>query len=166
MDDFIHHKLQNYMNQTPCETYIVLMEQEIVALLTLREDQLTLDDDDKDDMRNGFVAKPQVALEQPTYLTQSVFPAIEIAYLAVSEKHRIKGIGRCIVNEVVKKVKSEHPDYQFITVDAYTEKEYSAVGFYLKCHFEPAELPQSYKDTLRMYRVIVPMVPSEVPYIG
>ena len=29
MDDFIHHKLQNYMNQTPCETYIVLMEQEL-----------------------------------------------------------------------------------------------------------------------------------------
>ena len=157
MDDFIHNRLQEYMDTTPCETYSITMQGEIIALLTLKDDILTLDDDDKDDMRNGFVPKPKIALETPSYLTNKVFPAIEIAYLAVSKGHRNKGIGRYIVEEVVKRVRIEHPDYQFVTVDAYLETGYSAVGFYERCRFEPAEYPHGgYKDTLRMYRVLMP----------
>ena len=132
------------------------MDEKLVALLTLREDQLILDDDDKDDMRQGFSSKPKIALEDSSFLEDTVFPAIEIAYLAVEKHYRNKGIGRYIIEEVVRKVKSERPDYQFITVDAYVETEYSAVGFYLKCQFEPAEPTPGYKDTLRMYRVLIP----------
>jgi len=157
MDEFIQRHLQEYVDTIPCETYTVMMKGEIVAFLSLREDVLTLDDDDKDDMRWGFIPKPQVALDAPSYLTDSVFPAIEIAYLAVAKDFHGRGIGKYIVDEVIKKVKTEHPDYQFITVDAYVEAGYSAVGFYEKCRFEPAEYPHGgYKDTLRMYRVLSP----------
>lgn len=134
------------------------MHDEIVALLTLKEDVMVLDEDDKDDMLHGFVPKPKIALDTPSYLTESRFPAIEIAYLAVAKEYRKKGIGKYIVEEVVRKVRREHPDYQFITVDAYLEKGYSAVGFYERCRFEPSEYPHGgYKDTLRMYRVLYPL---------
>lgn len=157
LDDFIHNGLLDYIEKVPCETYLVFMDEKLVALLTLREDQLILDNDDKDDMRHGFSSKPKIAIEDYSFLEDTVFPAIEIAYLAVEKKYRCKGIGRYIVEEVVRKVRLEHPDYQFITVDAYVETEYSAVGFYLKCHFEPAEPTPGYKDTLRMYRVLTPV---------
>ena len=162
LDDFIHHGLQTYIETIPCETYLVFMERKLVALLTLKEDQLILDDDDKDDMRQGFSSKPKIAIDEPSYLTDSVFPSVEIAYLAVEESYRRQGIGRYIVEEVVRKVRQEHPDYQFVTVDAYVEEEYSAVEFYLKCHFEPAEPTPGFKDTLRMYRVLVPVHRSDV----
>ena len=54
LDDFIHHGLQTYIETIPCETYLVFMERKLVALLTLKEDQLILDDDDKDD-KNVYV---------------------------------------------------------------------------------------------------------------
>lgn len=40
---------------------------------------------------------------------------------------------------------------QFITVEAYCTKEYSAVGFYRNCGFSQADIVAKY-DTLRMYR--------------
>lgn len=158
MDDFIHTRLQSYIDSTNSETYKISMKDEIVAMLTLKEDSLQLDDDDKDDMRHGFVPKPQIALDLPFYLKDTIFPSIEIAYLAVSVKHQIKGIGKYILEAVERKTKTEHPDCQFITVDAYIGDGYSAVGFYSKCRFEPLELPHGgYKNTLRMYKVLSPV---------
>ena len=46
---------------------------------------------------------------------------------------------------------------EFITVEAYKTKDYSAVGFYNRCNFTPAEQPLGYKDTLRMYKVLHPI---------
>lgn len=52
-------------------------------------------------------------------------------------------------------------DRYFITVEAYKTKDYSAVGFYARCHFTPAEPPIGYKDTLRMYKVLHPTILQE-----
>lgn len=159
LDKFIHTRLQYFMDTVPCETFVVRRNKTIVALLSLKEDLLVLDDDDKDDMKQGFVDKPQKAIDVPSYLTATEFPSIEIAYLAVSKDYREHGIGRYIIEEVERKVRREHPDYEFITVDAYMEEDYSAVGFYSKCGFEYAEYPHGgYKDTLRMYKVLAPVV--------
>jgi ribosomal protein S18 acetylase RimI-like enzyme len=43
---------------------------------------------------------------------------------------------------------------QFLTVEAYATKEYSAVGFYERCGFTAAEVKRPYKDTLRMYMTL------------
>ena len=62
----------------------------------------------------------------------------------------------CIVSQVEKKVQRDNPECEFQTVEAYKTFGYSAVGFYLKCSFTPAETPLGYKDTLRMYKVLRP----------
>ena len=51
MDDFIHDKLQEYLNQTDCNAYVIKAGDEVVAMLCLGSDTLTLDDDDKDEMK-------------------------------------------------------------------------------------------------------------------
>ena len=92
MDDFIHEKLQGYLNRTDCEAYVIRTGDDIVAMLTLGEDTLCLDEDDKDDMKFGFIPKPQKALEVQGYLSEKEFPAIEITYLAVDRNWRGQGI--------------------------------------------------------------------------
>ena len=47
---------------------------------------------------------------------------------------------------------------QFLTVEAYSRGTNSAVGFYSKCDFIAAEEPNPNKETLRMYKTILPLV--------
>ena len=157
IDDFIHERLQSYLNKTDCEVYVIKLGDAIIALLSLGEDTLCLDDDDKDDMRSGFIPKPNKALENQAFLSENEFPAVEITYLAVSESWRGKGIGEYIISQVENKVLRDCPECEFITVEAYHTEGYSAVGFYTHCDFTPAELPMGYKDTLRMYKVLHPI---------
>ena len=70
MDEFIHNKLQDYLNKTGCDTYTIKQGDEIVAMLSLGEDTLSLDDDDKDDMRSGFVPKPNIALDNKDFFAE------------------------------------------------------------------------------------------------
>ena len=156
MDDFIHNNLQDYLKRTDCEAYAVKHEGEIIAMLSLGEDVLCLDEDDKGDMRSGFIPKPSKALENQAFLIEREFPAIEITYLAVGRNWRGKGIGEFIISQVENKVLFERPECEFITVEAYHTEGYSAVGFYAHCDFTPAEQPMGYKDTLRMYKVLHP----------
>ena len=156
MDDFIHERLQGYLDKTGCEAYVIKHNNEIVAMLSLGNDTLNLDDDDKDDMRSGFVPKPTIALKNQDFLAEKVFPAIEITYLAVEKGRRGQGIGEYIISQVEAKVMRDNPECEFITVEAYNTKDYSAVGFYSRCHFTPAEFPLG-KDTLRMYKVLHPL---------
>jgi len=157
MDDFIHEKLQGYLDRTGCEAYVIKQKEEIVAMLSLGKDTLNLDDDDKDDMRSGFIPKPTVAIEDLSFLLEKEFPAIEITYLAVEKERRGQGIGEYIISQIEAKVLRDNPECEFITVEAYKTKDYSAVGFYNRCDFTPAEQPLGYKDTLRMYKVLHPI---------
>ena len=161
MDEFIHNKLQDYLKKAGCDTYTIKQGDEIVAMLSLGEDTLSLDDDDKDDMRSGFVPKPNIALDNKDFFAEKEFPAIEIAYLAVKKEKRKQGIGEYIISQVEEKAQRDNPECEFLTVEAYKTKKYSAVGFYNKCDFTPAEVPLSYKDTLRMYKVLHPTSPQE-----
>ena len=157
MDDFIHEKLQGYLNRTGGDAYVVRIGEDVVAMLSLGDDTLTLDEDDKDDMRSGFIPKPNIALENQNYLSENEFPAVEITYLAVDKNWRGQGIGEYIISQIENKVQNERPECEFITVEAYKTIGYSAVGFYSHCDFTPAEPPLGYKDTLRMYKVIHPI---------
>jgi GNAT superfamily N-acetyltransferase len=156
MDDFIHKKLQGYLQRTDCEAYAIKHKGEIVAMLSLGEDVLCLDEDDKGDMRSGFIPKPSKALETQAFLMEKEFPAVEITYLAVGKDWRGKGIGEFIISQVENKVLRERPECEFVTVEAYHAEGYSAVGFYAHCDFTPAEQPMGFKNTLRMYKVLHP----------
>ena len=48
MDNFIHEKLQGYLSRTDCEAYAIKIGDDIVAMLSLGEDTLCLDEDDKE----------------------------------------------------------------------------------------------------------------------
>ena len=157
MDTFIHEKFQDYLLRTECDAFIVRLGEEIVAMLSLGEDTLVLDEDDKDDMKSGFIPKPNIAKEDQEYLSEDEFPAVEITYLAVNKDWRGQGIGEYIIRQIELKVQHDYPGYEFITVDAYKTTGYSAVGFYSHCDFTPAEPPLGYKDTLRMYKVLHPI---------
>ncbi len=157
MDSFIHEKLQGYLQRTGCDAYVVKQDGEIIAMFSLGNDTLNLDDDDKDDMKSGFIPKPTIALEDKGFLAEKEFPAIEITYLAVEKERRGQGIGEYIVSQVENKVLRDNPECEFITVEAYKTREYSAVGFYSHCHFTPSEQPMGYKNTLRMYKVLQPI---------
>lgn len=156
MDHFIHNRLQHHIDEEHLQTYIAKDNGIIVGMFSIRPDRLTLDDDDKDEMRMGMEPKPLHAITDTTFLDSNSFDALEIAYLAVSKDYQHQGIGEYIINELCLKAKADNPNCEFLTVEAYKTNDYSAIGFYLKCGFKPRELPNPAYDVLKMSRVITP----------
>lgn len=156
MDIFIHERLQYSVRLNFCKLFaVVTPDSEIVALFALSFDSLKLDSDDKDDLRNDYsnTSSPNIPfLYNETFWSKAHYPAIEISYLAVSVKHQRKGIGRDIVELIVQRAKAQElAGCQFITVEAYCTKQYSAVGFYHNCGFARSDVFPMF-DTIRMYR--------------
>jgi GNAT superfamily N-acetyltransferase len=157
MDDFIHSKLQSYINDSDCKTYVVKSNGTIVAMFSLCPDMLSLDEDDEYDMKIGAAPKPRIAFTDKQFFTNREFDAIELAYLAVSKDYKKRGIGEFVISEIENKIRIEDKSCQFLTVEAYKTPTYSAIGFYEKCHFTPSELPIPTRNTLKMYKVLFPL---------
>jgi GNAT superfamily N-acetyltransferase len=160
MDDFIHSSLDDSIRNHYCNTYSVHLGPELVAMFALSFDSLELDSDSLEEMAEGVSTanKPDLSKSYvETFLSKHHYPALEIAYLAVEEKHRAKGIGQAIVNAIADMAqKQKTAGCMFLTVEAYIEEGYSAVPFYYKCHFEPCEFKKPNKETLRMFRALFP----------
>lgn len=155
MDHFIHNGFAESVRNAYCKPYVVRnAANEVVAMFALSFDALRLDSDDIEDLQNGWTdtSVPQPTEEYATtYWSKVQYPALEIAYLAVSEKYRDQHIGKYIIEQIASLARTQDlAGCQFLTVGAYVTKEYSAVGFYRKCHFAQAE-PFAMHDTLRMY---------------
>lgn len=155
MDKFIHDGLERSVSNSYCRTYGVYDEwQNLVAFFALSFDSLHLDSDDIDDLQNGWsgTSVPEIGSDYlATFWSKVRYPAIEIAYLAVSKDYRGRNIGRSLIVSIADMARSQKiAGCQFLTVDALATKEYSAVGFYDKCQFAHAE-PAPVRDTLRMY---------------
>ena len=69
MDDFIHSKLQSYINDSDCKTYVVKSNGTIVAMFSLCPDMLSLDEDDEYDMKIGAAPKPRIAFTDKQFFT-------------------------------------------------------------------------------------------------
>lgn len=161
MDDFIHSGLEESMKNHYCNTYSVHYGTELVAMFALSFDSLELDSDSIEEMSEGLtVNKPEMSKGYvETFLSKHHYPALEIAYLAVEEKYRRQGMGKSIVNAIADMAQKQNmAGCMFLTVEAYIEKEYSAVPFYYSCRFEPCEFKKPNKETLRMFRAIFPRV--------
>lgn len=159
MDDFIHSGLNDSIRNHYCNSYSVYMDSELVAMFALSFDSLELDSDSLEEMAEGFTAnKPELSKGYfVTFLSKHHYPALEIAYLAVAEKYRAKGIGKAIGNAIADMAQRQKTaGCMFLTVEAYIEKGYSAVPFYYKCQFEPCEFKKPNKETLRMFRALYP----------
>lgn len=161
MDAFIQEGLYVSAQHHYCQIYTVRLADEIIALLALSFDSLNLDLADKDDMMQGFsIANPPRLADdyKDIFFHKSHYPAIEITYLAVHEKYSNQGWGSLIVEAIAEKAETQSlAGCQFLTVEAWSTKKYSAVGFYEKCGFSACAYPNPNKDTLRMFRTLYPM---------
>ena len=158
LDRFIQNDLYLSAENHYCTVYGVRFQDELVAIFALSFDSLDLDSDDKEELLNGIstTGTPDVDINySDTFYSKSHYPALDIAYLAVQKQWRLKQIGRFLIDQIVQKArKQSFAGCQFITVEAYATKEYSAVGFYDKCGFSPCEVKSPLKDTLRMYKTL------------
>jgi len=162
MDRFIHSGLQWCIDYHYCVVYGVKEQDEIVAIVALGCDKLELSVDDKEEIQMGIFPKPEIDVNyHDTFWAKSGYPAIEISYLAVRKDKRHSGIGEYIIEAIGQRVLDSRFNMagcQFLTVEAYRKGENSAVGFYSKCDFVAVEEPNPNKDTLRMYKTILPLV--------
>lgn len=141
MDDFIHSELEIYTKNHYCSTYYVKSKHndEVAAIFALSFDSLVLDSDDFDDMNTcaSGTDRPDVDESCRTrFEEKSVYPALEIAYLAVDQKFQARHLGTAIVDEIARYAKAQTlAGCIFLTVKAYHTNEHSALSFYQKCRF-------------------------------
>ena len=158
MDDFIHGGFGDSVRNHYCQAYVASSGDEIVAMFALSFDSLDLDSDDKEELVSGAssAATPQINFDyEDTFWAKPRYPALDIAYLAVSEKFRGHHIGRTLIEQIAERARQQtFVGCQFLTVEAYCTQEYSAVGFYAKCGFAASEIKKPYKDTQRMFKTL------------
>lgn len=158
MDEFIQNGLQLSMDHGYCITYVVCDGEKIAAMFALSFDSVDLDADDREELSLGIssTGTPSVSFDyEETFYSKRRYPALDIAYLAVSVDYKGKHLGAALINEISRMaIEQCFAGCQFLSVEALKTKEYSAVGFYDKCGFAPNELPNPNKDTLRMIKTL------------
>ncbi len=163
MDTFIRDGLNLSVVNHYCRAYVVrgVDGDTPVAIFALSFDSLDLDSDDKEDMMaEGSAGVPSITLDyKEVFLNKTRYPALEITYLAVDERYAKQGIGRLIIESIVKRAQEQElAGCQFLTVEALNIKEHNATGFYRCCGFAPCEYPNPNKGVLRMYRTLYPQI--------
>lgn len=158
MDNFIQGDFKLSVENHYCTAYGVWYNGELVAIFALSFDSLDLDTDDKDELQAEISSTGTPDIDwnyQETFYAKPRYPALDIAYLAVKQEWREKHIGKFLINQIAEKARLQSfAGCQFLTVEAYITKDYSAVGFYERCGFTPSEIRKPYKDTLRMYMTL------------
>lgn len=156
MDEYIHDgRLQSHIDTHPCRFAVVRnQDNEILAMFVLSKGALQLDEDCIDDLKLKFQCAEK-ELDVLEWLDAGKFPSLEIDYLAVKQECRGSNlhIGRWVIQKILS-YSQEFDNPLFVSVDAYTSKDYSAVGFYEKNLFLCAEFPCAQYDTIRMYRIL------------
>lgn len=160
MDDFIHSRLAESVRNHYCTPYALYDDNSMIAFFALSFDSLELDSDDKEELQSGIssTGRPDISDEyEDTFFAKPRYPSMDIAYLAVRQDCRGKGIGSSIVDYIIELARSQKlAGCQFLTVEALAMADYSAVRFYYSCGFAPSEPRKPYKDTLRMFYTLYP----------
>lgn len=158
MDSFIHNRLQTSVDNHYCKSYIARSQSTIVAFFALSFDSIKFDSEDMEELFAGIPIGdiPNVSNDyKEDFKLKLHHPALEITFLAINKDFQKQGIGRDIIEEIASKaIGQSFAGCEFLTVEALCTKEYSAVGFYSKCHFAICEPFKQGVDTIRMYRVL------------
>ena len=159
MDDFIHDYLEECDASHYCMTYAVRSPESnsIIAIFSLAFDSVKLDEDDFDDMRIGAAGTNYPSIDdwfRERFEEKAIYPALEIAYLAVSEKYQKMHLGSEILEQIEYMAKTQKlAGCVFLTVNALHTPDYSAVSFYEKSNFAKLTvLPQA--DVWPMYKTL------------
>lgn len=159
MDDFIHDYLGECDACHYCQTYAVRSPQtnKMLAIFALSFDSVKLDEDDFEDMRIGAAGTGKPSVDdwfRERFEEKAIYPALEIAYLAVSQESQHLHLGSEILSQIEYMAKTQKmAGCVFLTVNALHTPEYSAVSFYEKNQFAKLTvLPQS--DVWPMYKTL------------
>ena len=148
MDDFIQNSLEPFLQSDQRYRLNVVTDNGlgIVAMFVTSPGVFVSYEDGFEDLPQG---KPWSYLDEDFQIqTGSMYPTLEIDYLAVREDVRGRGYGTCVIAELSNRARES--GCFFLTVDAYHVKGYSAIPFYEKQgFFALQELSEDY-DTLRM----------------
>lgn len=110
MDDFIHSDLEIYTKNHYCSTYCVKASSgKVAALFALSFDSIILDPDDFEDINIGASETDRPKVDEQTrsdFENKYVYPALEIAYLAVDSQYQKMHLGSAIIEEIVKYAKT------------------------------------------------------------
>lgn len=160
MDEFIHERLKYSIDSHFCVPYVLTDEGRIIAFYALCYDSLVFPEDYFDDFLDGYSSSGKPELEdayRETFRNKQHYPAMDIAYFAVSEDYQHRGIGSALLEDIINRIKmSNEAGCQFIVVDALLTDDYSAIPFYAYNKFTVCEDRKPYKDCVRMYRVLYP----------
>jgi len=146
LNDFLQNDAKNYLKSMLAVTYLVKMEEEIVAYFCLSYDGLT---------RTTILTEEEKALwnrvgrKIPNSKRRRTYPAVKIGRLAVAQQYAGYGIGRHIIDSIAVMYLKEphHAGCRFVTVDAYR----SALSFYEKNDFRYLTTKDKDEDTRTMY---------------
>jgi len=155
MDDFIHHELQKYIWMGSCQMYVIREGNEIIAMFCLDKHNLCLSEVAKEKMQEGTKPCPISSPDADSpYWYRTFYDAVEITYLAVIKGRQHQHIGSFIIERIMDKV-AHDADFNcdFVTVRALKHDGYTAVPFYQKCGFYPAEKEVDGRN-LFMYRIV------------
>ena len=131
VNEFIQGDLENALKENNCDTYGVYDGNVLISVFALRADDKFVNSEGK-------------------------HTAVEISFLVVDKRYELQGLGTAIIKEISNLVVTEY-QREKITVEALVithpkREKYEAVTFYKKCKFLQAEMYNSAKDTLGMYR--------------
>ena len=156
MDEFIHNELQDYLWMGSSELYVIRENEDIVAMFCLDNHNLCLSEVVKEKMQEGTKPSPQNAPDaESPYWLKTFFNAVEITYLAVSKSRQHQHIGSFVVERIMDKIAQDADiSCDFVTVRALKHENYTAVPFYQKCGFYPAEKEVEGRN-LFMYRIVI-----------
>ena len=148
MDEFIHGSLDSFLKNDPRYNFYVAIEDGlgIVAMFVTSAGIFVDHDGEFEDIPLG---KPWGYMDDNLEMhSGTMYPTIEIDYLAVRKDLREKGYGTEIIDEIADTAK--HKGCYFLTVDAYHNRGYSAIPFYEKQGFFALQEYSEEQDTLRM----------------
>ena len=138
------------------DLWLVKDGEEVVALFCLQKDPycLFLSDDVKEKMKDGEKPKPIAARQEgEAFWDKFFYESKELTLLAVKEDRRKQHLGAFIIEIILEMLVDKGEKKELLSVRALNINGYSAVDFYLKCHFTPA-MEQMPGQNLIMYRVI------------
>lgn len=160
LDEFIHSELEIYSKNHYCSAYSVSTvngNDDVVAVFALAFDSIVLETDDFEEMNSGISDTWRPKVEEKhriKFENKSVYPALEIAYLAVREDYQHKNLGKAIVDEIAEYARRQTlAGCVFLTVKAYHTSSHSALGFYQKCHFAKLT-PRQQGEVWPMFRTL------------
>jgi GNAT superfamily N-acetyltransferase len=142
LNDFLHNDAKNYLSSLLAVTYLIKVEDEIIAYYCLSNDSLTKNDEEKSNWNkiNRFISNEK---------RRKSYPAVKIGRLAVAKKYSGFGFGKLIIQTVINMytINQQQSGCRFITVDAYN----NALPFYEKNDFKYLTDKDKSGETRAMY---------------